>query len=60
MVQTFHTAASNAFPQPKPGGAPSPGPMKVPAEKLRSLLGVTDVNYAPGQHALAVTDSMLE
>jgi 3',5'-cyclic AMP phosphodiesterase CpdA len=57
---TFHTAASTAFPQPKPGEAPSPGPMKVPAEKLRSLLGVTDVNYAPGQHALAVTDSVLE
>jgi len=57
---TFHTAASTAFPQPKPGEAPSPGPMKVPAEQLRSLLGVTDVNYAPGQHGLAVTDSTLE
>jgi hypothetical protein len=34
--------------------------MKVPAKKLRGLLGVTDVNYAPAQHALAVTDSMLE
>jgi len=56
----FHTAASTAFPQPKPGEAPSPGPMKVPAEQLRSLLGVTDVNYAPGQHGLAVTDSTLE
>jgi 3',5'-cyclic AMP phosphodiesterase CpdA len=56
---TFHTAASTAFPQPKPGEAPSPGPMKVPAEQLRSLLGVTDVNYAPGQHGLAVTDSTL-
>jgi 3',5'-cyclic-AMP phosphodiesterase len=57
---TFHTAASTAFPQPKPGAAPSPGPMKVPAEQLRSLLGVTDVNYTRGQHALAVTDSTLE
>ncbi|HEX8894123.1 MAG TPA: metallophosphoesterase, partial [Terriglobales bacterium] len=27
---TFHTAMSTAFPQPKPGAAPSPGPMKVP------------------------------
>jgi 3',5'-cyclic-AMP phosphodiesterase len=57
---TFHTAASTAFPQPKPGSAPSPGPMRVPAEQLRSLLGVTDVNYTRGQHALAVTDSTLE
>ena len=56
---TFHTACSTAFPQPKPGEAPSPGPMKVPAEQLRSLLGITDVNYVRGQHALAVVDSTL-
>ena len=53
---TFHTAASTAFPQPQPGKADSPGPMKVPAEQLRSLLGITDVNYVRGQHALAVVD----
>jgi 3',5'-cyclic AMP phosphodiesterase CpdA len=57
---TFHTAASTAFPQPHPGAAPSAGPMKVPADQLRSLLGVTDVNYTRGRHALAVTDSTLE
>ena len=56
---TFHTASSTAFPQPKPGEAPSPGPMKVPANQLRSLLGVTDVHYKKGQHALAITDSSL-
>jgi Icc protein len=56
---TFHTAASTAFPQPQPGTAPSPGPMKVPAEQLRSLLGLTDVNYVRGKHALAVVDSTL-
>jgi 3',5'-cyclic-AMP phosphodiesterase len=56
---TFHTAASTAFPQPKPGAAPSPGPMKVPADQLRSLLGVTDVNYLGGHNALAVIDSTL-
>src|SRR5437879_5789564 len=32
---TFHTACSTAFPQPQPGKADSPGPMKVPAEQLR-------------------------
>jgi len=57
---TFHTATSTAFPQPKPGAAPSPGPMKVPAEQLRSLLGVTEVNYVRKRHALGVTDSSLE
>jgi len=56
---TFHTAASTAFPQPAPGKADSPGPMKVPAEQLKSVLGITDVNYVQGQHALAVVDSTL-
>jgi 3',5'-cyclic-AMP phosphodiesterase len=56
---TFHTAMSTAFPQPKPGTAPSPGPMKVPAEQLRTVLGITDVNFVQGKHALAVTDEAL-
>jgi 3',5'-cyclic AMP phosphodiesterase CpdA len=56
---TFHTATSTAFPQPKPGEGPSPGPMKVPADQLRTLLGVTDVNYVRGRQALAVTDTNL-
>jgi Icc protein len=56
---TFHTAMSTAFPQPAPGAAPSPGPMKVPAEQLKSVLGITDVNHVHGQHALAVVDSSL-
>jgi hypothetical protein len=56
---TFHTAMSTAFPQPAPGAAPSPGPMKVPDEKLRSSLGITDVNYIRGKHSLAIIDSAL-
>ncbi len=56
---TFHTAMSTAFPQPAPGSAPSPGPMKVPADQLRGVLGITDVNYIRGKHALAVIDSTL-
>ena len=56
---TFHTAMSTAFPQPAPGTAPSPGPMKVPAEKLRSLLGLTNVEYKQGKTALAIIDSNL-
>jgi Icc protein len=31
---TFHTAMSTAFPQPAPGAAPSPGPMKVEPDRL--------------------------
>src|SRR5260370_39803098 len=42
---SFHTAMSTAFPQPAPGKAPSAGPMKVPADQLQHVLGVTHVNY---------------
>ena len=56
---TFHTARSTAFPQPAPGAAPAPGPMIVPAEQLRGMLGLTSVNYAVGKHDLAITDSTL-
>ena len=57
---TFHTACSTAFPQPKPGTAPGPGPLKVPAEQLRSLLGLTSVRYVTGNRSLAIVDSTLE
>jgi 3',5'-cyclic-AMP phosphodiesterase len=56
---TFHTAMSTAFPQPAPGHAPSPGPMKVADDKLRSVLGITDINFVRGKHTLAVVDSPL-
>jgi len=56
---SFHTALSTAFPQPAPGTAPSPGPMTVPAEKLRSMLGLTSVNYVQGKNALAMVESTL-
>jgi 3',5'-cyclic AMP phosphodiesterase CpdA len=56
---TFHTAASTAFPQPQPGQADSPGPMKVPDDKLRQVLGITDVNLVRGKHSLAIVDSTL-
>ncbi len=56
---TFHTAMSTAFPQPAPGTAPSPGPMKVPAEQLRSVLGIREVHFQPGTLPLAIVDSTL-
>ena len=58
---TFHTARSTAFPQPEPGKAESPGPVKnVAADKLRGLLGVANIRYAEGKDSLAVVDSTLE
>ena len=56
---TFHSAMSTAFPQPAPGTAPSAGPMKVPADQLRGLLGITDVTAVRGKHSLAIIDSTL-
>jgi hypothetical protein len=56
---TFHSAMSTAFPQPAPGSAPAAGPMKVPAERLRQVLGVTSVNFVPGNHHLAIVDTPL-
>jgi 3',5'-cyclic AMP phosphodiesterase CpdA len=56
----FHTNASTAFPQPAPGTAPSPGPMKsVAADRLRSMLGITDVVVKRGQGPLALTNRTL-
>lgn len=57
---SFHTATSTAFPQPAPGQAPHAGPMAVPAGKLRSVLGITDVKYVRNHGHLAVVDSSLD
>ena len=56
----FHTALSTAFPQPAPGTAPSPGPIKdLPARRLRSTLGVRQVRHVQGRSELAVIDTPL-
>jgi 3',5'-cyclic AMP phosphodiesterase CpdA len=57
---TFHTARSTAFPQPAPGSAPSPGPMKVDDDKLRSVLGTANITFMPGQQRLAIVDTPLQ
>jgi 3',5'-cyclic AMP phosphodiesterase CpdA len=58
---TFHTACSTAFPQPAPGKADSPEPIKgVAADKLRGVLGITRVNYVESKSSLAIIDSSLE
>jgi hypothetical protein len=56
---TFHTARSTAFPQPAPGTAPSPGPLKVPEDRLRSVLGIATVAVRQGTQPLAIVDSDL-
>ena len=56
---TFHTARSTCFPQPAPGTAPAPGPMTVPADQLRSMLGIASVEVRIGDKPLAITDTTL-
>ena len=55
---SYQTAMSTAFPQPAAGQGPAPGPMKVPAEQLRSVIGIREVAVAP-THPLALTDITL-
>jgi 3',5'-cyclic AMP phosphodiesterase CpdA len=56
----FHCARSTAFPQPAPGAAPSPGPMKVADDRLRTMLGITNVTFRRGQQRLAIIDTPLQ
>lgn len=58
-AMTFHTARSTAFPQPAPGAAKSPGPMLVPAEQLRAMLGIARVDFKQNDAPLAVIHSTL-
>jgi 3',5'-cyclic-AMP phosphodiesterase len=57
---TFHTAMSTAFPQPAPGTAPSPGPMKVADDRLRKVLGLSRISSHDVNHPIAITDVPLE
>ncbi|HXD44589.1 MAG TPA: metallophosphoesterase [Pseudolabrys sp.] len=57
---TFHTARSTAFPQPAPGTAKSPGPMKVADDKLRTLLGTASIAFRQNEQRLAIVDTPLK
>ncbi|HEY3998710.1 MAG TPA: metallophosphoesterase, partial [Candidatus Xenobia bacterium] len=51
---TFHTALSTAYPQPAPGTAPHPGPLKV--DRLARAIGVTSIRAMGRRQPLAVID----
>jgi 3',5'-cyclic AMP phosphodiesterase CpdA len=55
---SYRTAMSTAFPQPKAGEGPAPAPMKVPAEQLRSVIGIREIDVFPNKSA-SVTDTTL-
>ena len=54
----FATAASTAYPQPAPGTAEKPGPLKVPDSKLLSVLGYRSVEIA--RHSATIADHSLQ
>ena len=56
---TFHTAASTAYPQPAPGDAPAPGPLRVIPEQLLSSLGIRQVNFVQKAGAPVVVDAQI-
>jgi 3',5'-cyclic AMP phosphodiesterase CpdA len=56
---TFYSATTTAYPLPHPGQAAAPAPLTLPAGQLGDALGIRDVTYQPGQHALAVRDRKL-
>jgi 3',5'-cyclic AMP phosphodiesterase CpdA len=56
---TFHTARSTAYPQPAAGEGPGPGPLKVPADRLASLLGITTVSVRKHPAALSLSDETI-
>jgi hypothetical protein len=57
---SFHTAMSTAFPQPQPGTADQPGPLKVDAGQLGKLLGTRQVTVVRGKRELATVDYPIE
>lgn len=56
---TFHSATTTAYPLPHPGHGPAPAPVTLPAGRLRHALGIREVGYVRGRHALAVRDERL-
>jgi 3',5'-cyclic AMP phosphodiesterase CpdA len=56
---TFHTARSTAYPQPAAGVGAGPGPLKVAADELPAMLGVTSVSVVGHPRSLALSDATL-
>jgi 3',5'-cyclic AMP phosphodiesterase CpdA len=56
---TFHTARSTSYPQPAAGVGSGPGPLKVPADQLAAMLGITSVSVVKHPSALALNDKAL-
>ena len=56
---TFHTARSTAYPQPTAGNGPGPGPLKVAADQLTKMLGVTSIKINTHPLSAILADTTL-
>jgi hypothetical protein len=56
---TFHTARSTAYPQPAAGEGTGPGPLKVPADQLPQMLGITSAAVVKHPAMLTLNDATL-
>jgi 3',5'-cyclic AMP phosphodiesterase CpdA len=56
---TFHTARSTAYPQPTAGVGPGPAPLKVPADQLLTMLGITSVSVAKYPRSMLLSDTTI-
>jgi hypothetical protein len=57
---TFISGTTTAYPLPHPGDGPAPKPLTLPAGKLHDALGIREVSYTTGQHALALKERTLQ
>ena len=56
---TFHSAFSTAYPQPEPGKAAGPGPLKVRTDQLRSVLGISRMTIGSKEATITIADNTL-
>jgi len=56
---TFHTARSTSYPQPVAGVGSGPGPLRVPADQLAAMLGITSVSVRKHPSSLVLSDTAL-
>jgi 3',5'-cyclic AMP phosphodiesterase CpdA len=56
---TFHTARSTAYPQPVAGVGDGPGPLKVAANELPKMLGISSVSFARHPRSLTIADTTI-
>ena len=55
----YCTTCNHELPRPSTGTAKAPGPLTVPAEQLKQMLGLRSVSYEEGTHPLSINDTAL-